>query len=76
LSWFININKHIIAGNARTGTNNPPVRIVRGKAGKPTYCHEAKIPDGSRIVYDAVNPILKCGARLVIECPTQPEVVR
>jgi hypothetical protein len=77
MSWFINVNKHIIANNARTpGPPAPPVRISKGKSGKGTYCFEAEIPAGSRIVYDAANPILKCGARLVIECPTQPEVIR
>lgn len=76
MSWFINVNKHVIARNARSGSDEPPVRISKGKAGKPVYCHEASIPHGSRIVYSANEPILKCGARLVIVCPKKPEVIR
>lgn len=76
MSWFINVNKHIIGRNARSGSDDPPVRISKGKSGQGTYCHEARIPDGSKILYSAGAPILKCGARLVIECPTQPEVIR
>lgn len=76
MSWYVNINKHTIARNARHGSNEPPVRISKGKSGKGIYCHEAKLPAGSKIIYSAAKPILKCGARLVIECPTQPEVMR
>lgn len=74
--YVINVNKHVIARNARANTNDPPVRISKGKAGKGVYCHEAQIPEGSRILYSAGEPILKCGARLVIVCPTKPEIIR
>ncbi len=76
MSWYINVNKHIIGANARQGTDNPPVRISKGKSGKPVYCHEAELPPGSKIIYSSQDPILKCGARLVIECPTEPKVTK
>lgn len=76
MSWFININKHVIAKNAKTGSDEPPVRISKGKTGRPQYCHAASIPAGSAIIYSAHEPILKCGARLVIQCPTKPGVIR
>jgi hypothetical protein len=74
--YYVNINKHIIGSNARNNTDDPPVRISKGKSGKGTYCHEVQLPAGSRVVYSPHEPILKCGARLVIVCPTEPEIVR
>jgi hypothetical protein len=76
MTWYVNVNKHTIRDNALRGTDEPPVRISRGKSGKGRYCHEAVLPAGSKILYNSQDPILKCGARLVIECPTEPEVIR
>lgn len=76
MTWYVNINKHTIASNTKNNTNAPPVRISRGKSGEGVYCSEVELPAGSRVVYSAHDPILKCGARLVIECPTKPEVIR
>lgn len=76
MSWYVNVNKHTIADNARNNNNNPPVRVSKGKSGKGVYCNECELPAGSRIIYSAMEPILKCGARLVIECPTEPKVIR
>lgn len=76
MTWYINVNKQVIGRNARTGSDEPPVRISKGKSGKPTYCHSASIPAGSAIIYNAHDPILKCGARLVIQCPTKPGIIR
>lgn len=76
MSWFVNVNKHVIAQNARDGTELPPVRVSKGKSGAGTYCNEVELPAGSRIIYDAATPILKCGARLVIECPTKPTIIK
>lgn len=75
VKYYINVNKHTIAANARNNTNLPPVRVSRGKSGKGVYCHSAEIPAGSRIIYSASEPILKCGAKLVIECPSKPEIL-
>ena len=74
--WYVNINKHVIASNAKHGTSDPPVRFCKGKAGKQTYCHEVELPAGSRVIYSPDKPILKCGARLVIQCPDEPKVIR
>lgn len=76
MTWFVNINKHVISRNAREKTEDPPVRISKGKTGPGIYCHEVELPAGSRVVYSPSRPILKCGARLVIECPTEPKVIR
>lgn len=74
--YYVTINKQIIAQNVKNGTEFPPVRVTKGKAGKGTYCQEVDLPVGSKLVYSPHKPILKCGARLVIECPTEPTVVR
>jgi hypothetical protein len=74
--FYVNVNKHKIAGNAKNGTDEPPIRISSSKSGSGEYAHEIELPAGSRILYSAHKPILKCGARLVIECPTKPIVLR
>jgi hypothetical protein len=76
LDWWVNVNKHTIASNAKHGRNEPPVRFCRGKSGKQTYCHELELPEGSVVVYNANEPILKCGARLAIKCPSEPKVIK
>lgn len=64
---YISVNKHVIAKNVRHGTNEPPIRVAVGKSGKPVYCHGVKIDGPSTLLYSAEKPVLKCGARLVIE---------
>lgn len=76
MKWYVNINKQTIARNAKHGTDDPPVRISRGKSDKQTYCNELELPAGSKIIYSPHSPLVKCGARLVIECPTEPVIVR
>ena len=73
---WINVNKHVIAANAKHGRNDPPIRISKGKTGKPTYAHEVAWDGPSRIVYDAGKPVLKCGARLAIAVEGEVRVVR
>jgi len=77
---FISVNRQRIAQNARKGTHLPPVRYSSSKSGKASYCSELAILDASgnrvaRIVYDPHTPILKCGARLVIEADYNVEVL-
>lgn len=76
MSWYVNVNKHTIRRNAVNGTDEPPVRVSKGKSGLGSYCHELELPAGSKMIYSADKPILKCGARLVVECPTEPKVIR
>lgn len=65
---FISINAHTIRKNARHGTNDPPIRITKTKSGKPIYAHAIEVIGDSRLIYSPKKPILKCGARLVLEC--------
>lgn len=72
---FIHVNRHVIARNAKLGTAEPAVRVQRGKHGKSTYCLEAEILGPSRVVYSPSEPLLPCGARLVIATEADVRVV-
>jgi hypothetical protein len=74
--FFTHINRGTIDSNRKHGTDDPAVRFQKGKYGKPVYAHEVELPAGSRVVYSAGEPLLPCGARLVITSPTQPQVIR
>ncbi len=73
---FVSVNKQTIARNARHGEKNPPIRIARGKSGKPSYAHEIRVSGPCRLVYDSEKPLLKCGARLVLVTDGDVEVIR
>jgi hypothetical protein len=64
---YISVNRQIIARNARHKTSDPAISYRRGKSGKPTYVKELIIDGPCKLMYDPLKPILKCGARLVIE---------
>ncbi len=73
--WYVHVNKHVIAANKKNGTNEPAVRFQRGKSGKSVYCFAAEFGSG-RVVYKPTGePLLKCGARLVIEVDQEPKVI-
>jgi hypothetical protein len=74
--YYTHVNRNVIDSNRKNGRNDPPVRFQKGKYGKSIYCHEVRLPEGSRMVYDHEGTILPCGARLVIVSDVQPEVVR
>jgi hypothetical protein len=68
---YVSINGHTIRKNAVTGSNEPPIRIAKSKNdGKPRYAREIAIHGPSRLIYSPEKPILKCGARLVLEAET------
>lgn len=73
---YININRHRIQANAKHGENEPPIRISKGKYGRPTYAHEIAIEGPSRLIYDAGKPVLPCGARLAIATESDVRIIR
>lgn len=74
--YYTHVNRNVINSNRKNGTEEPAVRFQKGKYGVPTYCKEVSLPAGSRVVYrPSGDPILPCGARLVITSPTAPEVI-
>jgi hypothetical protein len=66
---FVSINGHTIRSNAKHGTTEPPIRIARTKSDtEPRYAREIEIVGPARLVYDPTKAMLRCGARLVLEC--------
>lgn len=78
MTEYVSINIHTIRGNFKNGTEEPPIRIARKLNDKdPRYALEIKINEPCRLVYSPHEPILGCGARLVIEAPDgSVEIVR
>lgn len=74
--YYIHVNKNIIFKNGKHGTNDPAVRFQKGKYGKSVYCHELNIEGPSRIIYSPHEPILPCGAKLVIETEFKPTIIK
>lgn len=75
--YYTHINRNVIDSNRKNGTDNPAVRFQKGKYGKPTYANEVVLHGGSRVVYrPSGDPILPCGARLVIISEEEPTVVK
>jgi hypothetical protein len=74
---YVSINGKTIRGNAIRGTDDPPIRIARSHSDKaPRYAREISIPGPSRLVYSPSCPIMRCGARLVLETEHDVEIVR
>lgn len=73
--WFTHINRGVIDGNRKHGRFDPPITFRKGKRGKATYCMEVALPPDSRMVYSPHEPILPCGARLVVVSSTSPQVI-
>ncbi len=73
----IHVNQHNIRSNKTKGTNLPVITIKQGKTN--TYCNEVEIIGPSRIVYSGAgcdsNPLLSCGARVVIETESEIKII-
>jgi hypothetical protein len=67
LKTIVNVNRHIISKNNKLPLeqHQPPIRVSKGKYGKPIYYNEYTIGDVT-IKYDPKNP-LPCGAKVWIE---------
>lgn len=67
----INVDRNTINSNTKHGTNEPPVRIQKGKSGKSERAHEVAVLDkngeeAARFIYKPDGALVKCGARLVL----------
>ena len=68
MTEYVSINGGTIRKNAILGTNEPPIRWARTRSDqKPRYAHEVEIVGKCRLVYNPKKPILRCGARLVLQ---------
>lgn len=66
---YVSINAHTIRHNAITGGEAAPIRIAKSKSdAKPTYANEIEIVGPARLVYDPRKAIMRCGARMVLQC--------
>lgn len=74
--WYIHVNQHTIRSNIHADVKEPPIAVKHGKGGCSRYAFDVVIPDGSRIIYNPDSPILSCGARLVVECLNEPEILK
>ena len=64
---FITINGHTIRKNALHGTKEPPIRIATSQRDKkPRYARKITICGPSQLLYSPDEPIMGCGARLVL----------
>jgi hypothetical protein len=75
-TWYTHINRGVIDSNRIHKTDLPPITIRRGKSGKSFTAHEVELPEKTRIIYSAHDPILNCGARVVIVSESEPKVIR
>ena len=66
---FVSINGHTIRRNAVKGTEEPPIRIARSPSDdNPVYASEVEIIGPAKLVYNPRQRIMRCGARLVLQC--------
>jgi hypothetical protein len=74
---YVSINGHVIRANAKSGADDPPIRVAKSRNDrKPRYAKEIEIPGPSRLLYSPSKSILNCGARLVIETAADVRIVR
>lgn len=73
--YYTHVNRNVIDSNRKHGRNEPPIKVQKGKTGRPTYCHSVVLPVGARLVYSHEGTLLPCGARLVIMSEEEPEIV-
>ena len=61
---YVSINGHTIRKRG-----DKPIRIARSlNDQKPVYANEIEIVGPARLVYDRDQQLLRCGARLILEC--------
>lgn len=66
MTTYVTVCKNTILSNLKRGTKKPPIRVSKGKYGKPEYHHEFKTTGKVRVVADMEHP-LPWGARVWLE---------
>jgi hypothetical protein len=74
--FYTHVNRNTIDSNRKNGTDEPTVRFQKGKYGKPVYAHRVRIDGPCEVISSMHEPLLPCGARLVIASTVKPEVVQ
>lgn len=77
MTWYIHINKNVKQANAKHGELEPVIRYQKGKYGKPKYApsHRLRFKEGEILYQPDGDPILPCGARLVIATEEEPTII-
>lgn len=83
MTYYTHINRGTIDSNRNRlkldpdAILEPAVRYQKGKYGKPVYGFEVEIDGPSKVIYSGVDdPILPCGARIVIVSEVEPRIVK
>ena len=63
---YVTVCKNVVLRNLKRGEHKPPLRVSRGKYGKPSYCSTLRHYGSVKIVYDPEHP-LPWGARAWVE---------
>ncbi len=74
--FFTHVNRNTIAANTKHGRSEPAVRFQKGRYGKPAYAMEIEIDGPVRLRYSPHEPLLPCGARVVIESEAEPRIIK
>ena len=72
--YYVHVNRNVINSNTKHGKNEPAVRYQKGRYGKPIYAHRVRFTEGE-LIYSAHEPLLPCGARMVIQTENEPIVI-
>ena len=76
---YIHVNQGNIRGNLktkRTGRDQELKPVITIKQGKENvYCNAVAILGPSKVVYGHDEPLLSCGARVVIETTSEAEII-
>ena len=76
---YIHVNQGNIKGNlktVRTGRDQELKPVITIKEGKSNvYCNAVAILGPSKVIYGHDEPLLSCGARVVIETTAEVEII-
>ena len=76
---YIHINQGNLKGNIKTrreGRDQELLPVITIKEGNTnTYCNAVSVLGPSRVIYGHGDPLLPCGARVVIETEAAVEVL-
>ena len=76
---YIHVNQGNIKGNlktVRTGRDQELKPVITIKEGKSNvYCNAVAILGPSKVIYGHDEPLLSCGARVVIETTSEIEII-
>ena len=76
---YIHVNQGNIKGNLktiRTGRDQELKPVITIKEGKSNvYCNAVAILGPSKVVYGHDQPLLSCGARVVIETTSEVQII-